>query len=282
MSYATDSTRRSGNNAVELIIFRTGPNSYIRTSTHTKELTIGGFVYEPYPFERGSRRISTAFDDDEVKIEVPPNHPITAHYRSLPTNYDVSVLVRQGFLNDNGTPRSNDMNADYPILVMGWIGAQEMDTETGKYTLSVVTLGDTLSAPSLTRYYQHSCPLRLYGPGCGATMQSINLLPISVANNRINLSLNWQGAQDMLDYVGGVVTFTRPDAAPEFRTVARAEAGYIVFLGSNLHLSDYSAVTLSLGCPHTLDGCRDMHDNSRRYGGFPWMPLENPTRKSIR
>lgn len=288
MTYATDSTRRSGNNAIELISFRTGPNTYIHTSTHTKDITIGtginAITYRPFPFNRGRRRISTAFtDDDSVKVIVQPDHPICAHYRNMPTNYDVSVMVRQGYLNDDGTPRSNNFDTDYPILTMGWIGAQEMDAETGEYTLSVVTVGDTLSAPSLTRYYQHSCPLRLYGPSCRAVAKAIEISPIAILNNTITLVPGWHGAsREPVDFVGGVLTFTKTSGEIEYRTVSRAEAERLVFVGSTQNLANRIGLSLSVGCPHTLDGCRDLHDNSKRYGGFPWMPLENPTRKSIR
>lgn len=282
MSYDSDAQNKFANNVVELVIFRTGPSDYIYSSTHTKQLTIGGNVYEPAPFNRDSRRISNAFEDDGIKIVLMPDHPITAHYRTMPTDYDVSVLIRQGYLDDSGNPTTGTLANDYPILTLGWVGAYEFDSDSGEVTISIVTVGDTLSAPTLNRNYQQSCPLRLYGPKCQATKIQRMITPVSFASSVMTLAAGWNGNYDPLDFIGGLLMFTVPDKAPQYRMVSRATETQITFVGSEDGTTGYTAVSVSLGCSHTLDSCRDLHDNSRRYGGMPWQPLENPISKSIR
>lgn len=282
MSYDSLAQNKFSNNAIELVIFRTGPNNYIYSSTHTKELIIGGQTYLPFPFNRGERKINNAFEDSEFKIVVNPDHPICSHYRTMPTNYDVSVIVRQGYLDDNGNAFTNSLDTDYPILGFGWVGSADFDTEDGQLTLSVVTVGDTLAAPTLTRYFQASCPLRLYGALCKAERKFITVAPVSVMGNTLTLAENWSGQHSMSDFIGGLISFITTGEATEFRMISSVSATQLRFVGSSQNLTDYTSVQLALGCPHTLDGCRDLHDNSRRYGGFPWQPLDNPVNKSVR
>lgn len=287
MSYATESQKKTANNVVELVIFRTGPNSYLYSTTHDKALTINNQVgepitYDPFPFDRGERKVSTAFDDDSIKIVVNPDHPICEHYRNFPTNYDVSVIVRQGYLQDNGQPFTANFNDDYPVFIMGWVGACELNAEDGTMTISVVTIGDTLAAPSLARMFQQSCPLRLYGPKCRAAQKTVSLTPATVVNGTISLPVNWNGAYLTPDFIGGLIAFTMPSGVTEYRMVSQTTATTIRFVGSTVNLEGYTAISVSLGCKHTLDDCRNLHENSRRYGGFPFMPLDNPVNKSIR
>lgn len=281
MSYDTQAQNKTTNNVVELVVFRTGPNNYIYTSTHTKPLTIGGNVYLPFPFNRGERKISNAFEDDGVKVVVMPDHPICAHYKTIPTDYDVSCLIRQGYLDDSGNP-TGSLDTDYPIMALGWVGAYEFDRESGESTISIVTIGDTLSAPTLNRNFQQSCPLRLYGPKCKATRKFVAVVPLSITGAVMTLTAGWNGAYDPADYIGGIVSFIPATGATQYRMIAQATATALTFVGSAAGLATYPTVQVALGCPHTLDGCRDLHDNSRRYGGFPWQPLENPVNKSIR
>lgn len=281
MSYNTQSQNKTTNNIVELVVFRTGPNNYIYTSTHSEPLVIGGNTYLPFPFNRGERKISNAFEDDGVKIVVMPDHPICAHYRTMPTDYDVSCIIRQGYLDDSGNP-TGALDTDYPILALGWIGAYEFDTDSGEATLSVVTVGDTLSAPSLNRNFQQSCPLRLYGPKCKATRKFVTISPTTITGGVVSLAAGWNGTYDLIDFTGGLISFIPASGPTQYRMVAQARATTLVFVGSSDGLDEYPTIQLALGCPHTLDGCLDLHDNSRRYGGFPYQPLDNPVNKSIR
>lgn len=281
MSYAIKTKSKYGNTPIELISFRTGPNSHIRTTTHERELVIAGEIYSPFPFDRKNRKISTAFDDDGAKVTVAADHPICEHYRTVPTSYDVSVIIHRGYVEADGTPHSNDLE-EYPVLVFGWVGAAEMDAENGEMTIAVVTLGDTMAAPTLTRHYQHSCPLRLYGPKCGAVRVPIAVTPESLLKGKMGLPLGWEGANEISDFVGGIAEFSKGSAATEHRMIFQALADGVKFVGSMANLEDYTSVTISLGCKRTLEACRNLHNNSIRYGGFPYMPLKNPVNKSQR
>ena len=281
MSYDSQSALKFGNIPVELITFRTGPNSYLYCTTHERAITVAGTVYDPYPFDRDSRKISNAFEDDGLKIVVLPDHPICSHFRTFPTNYDVSILVRQGFLDASGNPTTGAIDTDYPVLVMGWIGSVELDPDNGQMTLAIVTIGDTLSAPSLARQFQHSCPLRLYGPKCKAQRKFLTITPSAMLSNRLSFVTPWQGTYQASDFIGGVISFFKTGQATEYRTIVRASSAEIVFMGSAQNLSGYGSIQVAVGCPHTLDGCLKLHDNSRRYGGFPYMPFDNPVKKSV-
>lgn len=281
MTYDSNAQNKFANNAVELVIFRTGPTTYEYSSTHTKELNIGGNTYQPHPFNRGSKRVSNAFEDDGIKIILMPNHPICSHYRTMPTDYDVSVLVRQGYLDDNGNP-TGALSTDYPILAMGWVGAYEFDSESGEVTLTIVTVGDTLSAPTLNRNFQQSCPLRLYGPKCKAVKVPVALSPLSLGVGTLTLAAGWNGNKDIGDFIGGLLSFSVPGIGTQYRMISQTTNTQIRFVGSSANLTGYTSISAALGCAHTLDACRDLHENSKRYGGFPWQPLENPVNKSIR
>lgn len=281
MSYASDLEKKFKNNPIELITFQTGPSNYIRCTTYEKALTIDGNIYEPYPFNRGSVKIAEAFADDGIKIIVNADHPIADHYRTFPTSYDVKVTVRQGLLNDDGTPKDDGFEEDYPMLCFGWVGAYDFDTDSRQATLSIVTVGDTLSAKTLTRNYQTGCQLQLYGTKCGATVKAITLSPTDFTNGVLTLPVGWNGSYDTTAFVGGLLTFTMPSGVSEIRMAANTSKTSVTMIGSTENLSGYTAISLRLGCPHTLDGCSTLHNNSRRYGGFPYQPLENPVNKSI-
>lgn len=281
MSYDSDSQVKFGKNVVELLTIRTAPTTYIRTSIHTKPLIIDGETYHPYPFDRGQIKLASAPEDTLVQITVPLDHPIVAHYQTIPTAYDVQIELRQGHLDDNGQPTSNNMTADYPIMTVGWVGDVEVNSEDGVAIITVVTLANTLVTSTLTRYYQLSCPLRLYGTRCKATRR---FQPVSSgfsrAGNVLTFPSGFAGAYEPNQYIGGVLSFIMPSGVREHRVIIATTATTITFGGSTAQVDGATSIEIALGCTHTLAGCH-LHGNSRRYGGFPFMPLDNPVGKSM-
>jgi uncharacterized phage protein (TIGR02218 family) len=53
----------------------------------------------------------------------------------------------------------------------------------------------------------------------------------------------------------------------------------VFFPFSNLSVGDI--VELSVGCDHSFTTCRSKFSNGRRFGGFPYIPKDNPFEGSV-
>lgn len=104
-----------------------------------------------------------------------------------------------------------------------------------------------------------------------------------VGSNKITLTAGWIPAASErvpADYVGGLVKWQSADGVEE-RGILRAEGlNDIVMTGPALGMFPQDDVEVSLGCPHTLEGCGLIHQNLPNFGGQPFIPTFNPLNKN--
>lgn len=224
--------------------------------------TYGGETYTAVAVSRAKIETDGKLDGREVQIEVPIDSDVAELFRIFPPGRVVNAIIRQG--------HEGDPDNEFPVAWTGRVlEALRGEAET---TLVCEALSAGMRRPGLRRHYQWSCPLALYGPRCGATKTAIPAVVDSIAGNQITLVSGWEGVYLPTNFTGGLIEWVT-DTGTESRGVLRIEGtDTVVISGVPLGLEAGDVVDVFLGCPHTLTGCADLHNNVQNYGGQPWIP----------
>jgi len=133
----------------------------------------------------------------------------------------------------------------------------------------------------LRRTYQPSCPHVLYGDQCRANKAAAtsDFTVQGTATRFINLGAGWNGSDPFRNWLNGLVSWST-DLGTETRMILNAGTNGLT-VGSPLRdLEVGDTVSVSLGCARNMLDCKNLHNNLVNYGGFPWLPLENPINKT--
>ena len=135
--------------------------------------------------------------------------------------------------------------------------------------------------PGLRRHYQWPCPLALYGPRCRAVKTAMPATVASINGNKVTLTDGWIGSRVPANFIGGLFEW-QGSAGKESRGILRIEGtNTVVISGPPVGLVAAQAVSVFIGCPHTLDGCGTLHNNAVNSVGHPWIPSNgNPFGKN--
>ncbi|MBB3231698.1 phage BR0599 family protein [Halomonas stenophila] len=161
-----------------------------------------------------------------------------------------------------------------------WIGSILSCKRSGYLAaLHGESVDTSLRRTGLRWHWQYMCPHVLYGPQCQAdrNAHSITVGVTSVDPRTITVSGLIED-----QYRGGVVSWQPLGLPLEQRTVlgivqnAQAGTSTLTLAGAPRHLEPSESVELAKGCRHTLGDCRDIFANAPRYGGMPYIPLDNP------
>jgi hypothetical protein len=77
-------------------------------------------------------------------------------------------------------------------------------------------------------------------------------------------------------YIGGIAEWMVADGRIERRSIVRRNGDVLTFAADARGLLPGGTVSLVLGCDHTMDDCRQVHNNILNFGGQPEIPLTNP------
>lgn len=264
-------TSRDRGQPVELIQFIHGSEgqSFFYTDGE-KPVTLDGNVYDPLPVSRGKIESKAKLEGREIRIEVPLSAAVSELFRIFPPGRVVNVILRQGHVPNEDDPVEWALGENFPVV---WTG-RVLETSRGdnSTTLTCEALSAGMRRPGLRKHYQWPCPLVLYGPRCQAVKTPILAAVLSITGNKVTLANGWLDPLAPGDFIGGLIEWAGA-SGPESRGILRVEDSVtIVMSGPATGLSVAAEVTVLKGCPHTLAGCENLHDNVQNYGGFPWIP----------
>lgn len=232
-----------------------------------------GIVYMPVSIARTSINASGTLDKSTLTIRMPRNVEVSEEFRVWPPTQVMTLIIRQGHLSDNDSPRE---------FLVCWSGkVLSVGREGDECLVTGEPVSSSLRRPGLRRHYQLGCPHALYSQGTGMCNASeaagtVSATVASKSGTSITLAAGWEVAFDPAKFTEGMVKWTNADGQVEVRKILSV-SGDTLALGGLLRDLDVSdTVSVILGCNHQMSDCLDLHDNIQNFGGCPWIPTKNP------
>jgi len=235
-----------------------------------------GVQYVPTVVGREKVEASGGLDNKTLEIDITPNASVVQYYRDREPSQVVTMTIRQGHVDDPAQ--------EFVVVWTGRIIGVEQKSRFAK--ISAEPIATSMRRPGLRRHYQYGCPWALYSTECGASKAAARVQAAVqvVGENVMEFNSGWEGAFTKGKFAGGYVQWTNgDDNSLEVRTILSVGVGAggdgrdrLALNGKTEGLEDAQVVTLQLGCNHTMDDCRNLHNNIQNFGGQPWIPKENP------
>lgn len=276
MTFDARESHRLNGRPFHLYAIRFGPEPQsVRYYTNlTTEFAFGAddagdpIIYQPWPIAHGEIVSSGNLDKTTLDVRLPDEGDIPDLYRDDTPSSVVTVIIRQGHVGDD----------DFKVA---WAGKTVGHSfEGSEMVLACEPITSSLRRAGLTRDYQVSCPLVLYGNQCRAnrTRATIQRQILAVDGAIITLSPAWETDDARKDsYLGGIAEWLDASGRRARRSIVRRDGPDKLILGSGApSLVAGVMLDLVLGCNHTEEDCRGLHDNILNYGGQPQIPTKSP------
>lgn len=272
MSFDQQERHRERGAPVELYLFDYGGGEAqtFRYTNAVQDMAFGGGVFKRIPINRTNLRSDGKFDKSQVTISIPVTTDLAGLFLPYPPPGVVRCRIWQGHLSDPD-------NA-FQVVWHGRTMSVSREGNVAKLTCDSAIL--SYKRQALRRFYQHGCPLVLYGPRCRADKQAarFDVQVVEVQTNQLILPPNWNGATPTEQFRGGIL---------EWNSELGAEKRMITQIGPNsLSMNGYirgiqagDTIHIFKGCGHNLNDCTNIHHNTNNYGGQPWIPFKNPSKQ---
>lgn len=259
MTFQTVETSRSLAEPDTLFRFQVGDTVYAYTDAEQPR-TFNGVTYTPIPIDRDQVSASSSLDKTTMKIRVPVTTEIAELFRIYPPSEVVTVTVFQGHAFED----------EFKAVWSGRVLSCSRDHSQAEMACEPVST--SMKRPGLRRRYQRGCPHVLYGDRCRVDRPTFTrATTVSVVDGAyLTLPGGWNGVFDPQRFAGGI--FVGGDAT---RAILSVTGNVMLVGGAVAGLVSGAAVSLSLGCAHTMDACNGFA-NILNYGGQPWIPTQNP------
>ena len=241
------------------------PSTTYRYTTHNLPITLGGATYTPIPMTRSEIKVGTQNDDQlEISIELPASTPVVTTYafnQSLP---DLTLEVFRYH-------RGSDPSTDFQLI---WKGPVNQFEVVGN--VCTIKSPNIFSKTLQTQYpqtnYQTQCNHILFGPLCKAS-RSANTYHSTVQSitNKFIVVMDDHTPDNYLN--GGELVV---DRTGERRLMGNNVSNTLEvnFKFADIVVGD--VVTFTAGCDHTYATCKAKFSNGTNFGGFPFIPADNP------
>lgn len=258
------------------VAYGSGPSDFLALTDAEEDITVEGVVFE------GRQAIhcppitaSGTLDKSTLELEVPFDSPLTELFRTEVPDHVISLKIMRAHYGDvvDGVLSSANVRQIWGGRILNFeVGADYV------VTLSCSPLGSSIKRAGLRRPYCIGCPHLHYGPECKADRDAFTVTSTAVSKtaNTVTLGAGWAGAFPAAKFVRGVLSFAG-EFGTVYRTILQVSGDTLTVSGALAQLPVGAAVSASLGCDHTTGDCKDLFDNILNYGGFPWIPTENPT-----
>jgi uncharacterized phage protein (TIGR02218 family) len=170
-----------------------------------------------------------------------------------------------------------DLSIDPVIYWVGPVTGFNIEADIAKVRVPSV-LENVFSGNLPNFFFQQSCNHTLFDSRCAVVRAEFTVNATVVSVNGQFITVDDDGFDDNF-LVGGVVAI--PGINEQRLILSNLDSVIKVFFPfSNLAVGD--TVELSVGCDHSLETCRSKFNNGRRFGGFPYIPQDNPFRGTIK
>lgn len=262
MSYDDRETSAYAGAPVELYRFARGPGDAWLYTSADESITYNNETYQPVSISRDQIQQTQELAKANIQITVPRDNAFAVEFVEQPPDTNVSLTIYRQHRGANGGTIAFWKGR---ALSVSWAGSQA--------TIKAESIITSLKRQGLRPRYQYLCRHALYGVGCGV-------------DNRL---FRADGVVNSID--GATITAAAWDSQAD----GWFKAGYVQFGegGPRRLIRDHSGATLTLsaelpglaigdtvsayaGCDHTIDTCGQKFSNYANFGGFRYIPSNNP------
>ena len=257
------------------VTYGPGVNDFLALTDAESDVTVSGVKYlGRQAIQCPPITASGSLDKTTLELVVAFDSPLTELFRTAVPDNVITLRI---------------MRAHYGDVVDGVLGPEQTRQIWGgrilnfgvdgdyQVTLSCEPFGTSIRRTGLRRPYSVGCPHVLGGGACKVALSAFTVVSsaVAVTANTVTLPDGWNGGLPAAKFPRGVLTFAGP-FGPVKRTILSVSGNTLTVAGSLASLPVGAEVSLRLGCNHSMDDCKDVFDNILNYGGFPWIPTENP------
>ena len=250
-----------------LFMYGDSANSFYAYTDAEQPVEYNGHTYQPIPIDCDPVSASGTLDKASLTITTPKTTGLAELYRIYPPSQVVNGVIYTGHF--------GDPDAEFKAIWTGRVLSCSREQNEAKFTCEPVST--SLKRNGLRRRYQYGCPHVLYGPSCRANKAAATRTAAATAVAGLSVSLNpgWNGSFAATSFIGGMVEYVTSEGT-QIRTILQAASGGVQLAGVPRGLEPGMPIDVILGCKHTVDDCRNLHNNILNYGGQPWIPTKNP------
>lgn len=265
-TYAELENSAYGGQPVELFRFVHGANVWTYNSGDAL-LVHNGETYTPLASGRdGDMTVSSEPNKTDITVVLPIGNAVSQLFLAGAPEQVVSLTVFR-YLYGADTP---EIYWKGRVVSASW--------EEGQANLSCESIFTSIKRTGLRARYQRGCRHALYNHGCGLNMAAFGVAGTVAA---IGVSLKTVSVSAAASRDAGYFSAGMIRARGVLRFVLLHSAANLTIVSPIPGLAVGDAVTLYPGCDHGRITCRDKFNNILNYGGFPWIPTDNPFSGSI-
>jgi uncharacterized phage protein (TIGR02218 family) len=234
-------------------------------------VTIDSTVYTAAgPIERSQIEDSDDQPKQNISITVPLDFPILGYFDGSPPSDVILLTIKMYHRTD----------PDLEVITF-WNGrVLNASRQKNNATLTCESVFTSLKRFGLRRKYSRQCPHLLYGEDCRA-QDTLFRIAVSVDSiDGLNIHSAILSTYPDARFNGGFIEFQNGPSIKEVRAI-KAHVGEIIAITNPIAaLAPGASIYVYLGCKHTLTDCDETFSNSDNYGGYLYIPKQNPMGQS--
>lgn len=264
MSYSSQDASVHDGAPVEFFLF-TSPTTSYRYNDSDQDLTLAGNVFTSLNISRGYIEAGGSIvSPTTVDIEVPFDSEVAIDHGYLLSPEFLDVTIFRAHI-------GSDLSTDYKTI---WKARAQVFSISG-LMLKIQTqpkLVTNLSTAILNVFYQTMCNHRLYDERCGVNKATHTTTSTVTVVGTSAITVADDGVAD------GALTAgeARNSRTGESRLIMNNLVNVITLAQGFTDVIVGDTITMSKGCLHTSEECREKFANEDRYGGFRFVPRKDP------
>lgn len=250
----------------ELYAFQHGGQVFYYAATSERAIPYNGNTYTPEYVWRSQLHYSSDFAKDTLSITLSAENPVARLFLDGSPEHLVKLTIYRGGYHAK----------DFAPVWIGTVNGANFSFSADAYSceLSCETHVSRMERRGLVRCYQLTCPFSLYDRHCSVDMAQYAkpATVLQTLGHKIELNISLTDNY----YVAG--QSAHPSGRRRFIV---ANTGQWITTDRPLGAAAGDLIILYPGCDKTRTACTEKFNNFVNFGGFPWLPIEDPFRTSI-
>lgn len=256
-------------------VYDESPGGAYRYVADVQQQITGGKTWKPFAIKHGTITTAGVLDKQPVTVTARKDIPLVPMYIAGPPSRVVLVNIYRG-------------HEDDAEIVLEWTGRLlNMKLAGAEAEFTCEPISTSLLTVGLRRKYQRGCPHTLYGSSCRASLLAhTEKGSVTQVVGTLQVRIQLTGASTGIvrsNLIGGIFRVTLATGITEIRAITEAVNNggrrWTLSLMSQVNeILAGQAVSVSKGCGHTFEICRDTFQNVSNYGGCPNIPMKDPFR----
>lgn len=271
-SYDAYETSTESSRPLEVYEFAIGGTTYRYTSAED-EITLSGNTYLPKAIGRGSISQDSEDRNRSLSITLPGNDVFAAQYKEIAPGSKATVSIIR--LQRDESPTFNTQ----VLIFKGEV--KSVNYPDNGYTAEVNCQGiESALNRTVPRFtFSGQCNHVLYDGGCGVDPSVYDLIGTVSAVSGNVITLPGANAQADGYWTAG---YASPVGVDDFRLILAHSGNDLTLLLPFASDVDGQQVQIFAGCDHVLTGdCANKFDNVLEFGGFAFVPTQNPFQDGV-